>query len=294
LGLVITKRLVEMMNGVITVKSEQGKGAAFEIIFRDIKISEVSGKACILKPDVKNPEFEPATILIADDSELNRTLIRAYLNNSRFRIIEAEDGEQAVSLAIQEKPDMILMDIRMPIMDGREAATAIRKAGLSIPMIAITTSVLAQEQEQIRQLFDGYLSKPVRKPDLLAEIAKFLKSEQHESENTAENTEENPVSQKTVQHKPEIISRLETEFAPLWKDACEKRVMNDIRQFAEKMIAFAEEYDIEKLSIFGNNLMTCCRSFDIKQIEKLLLSYPKLVGQLTYPPAPLPEREGEK
>ncbi|HAO21236.1 MAG TPA: hypothetical protein DCQ37_12640, partial [Desulfobacteraceae bacterium] len=197
------------------MKSEQGKGAAFEIIFRDIKISEVSGKACILKPEVKNPEFEPATILIADDSELNRTLIRAYLNNSRFRIIEAEDGEQAVSLAIQEKPDMILMDIRMPIMDGREAATAIRKAGLSIPMIAITTSVLAQEQEQIRQLFDGYLSKPVRKPDLLAEIAKFLKSEQHESENTAENTEENPVSQKTVQHKPEIISRLETEFAPL-------------------------------------------------------------------------------
>ncbi len=280
LGLVITKRLVEMMNGVITVKSEHGKGSVFEIIFRDIKISELSAKPRISQPDVKNLQFKSAKILIADDSELNRTLIRAYLKDSPFRIIEAENGEQAVSLAIQEKPDMILMDIRMPIMDGREAATAIRNSGLSVPMIAITTSVLAQEQEKIKQQFDGYLSKPVRKPELLAEIAKFLKADRHESDNTAEITDKNSVSQKTVQHKPEIISRLETEFAPLWKDACEKRVMNDIRQFAEKMIAFAEEYDIEELSIFGNNLMTCCRSFDIKQIEKLLLSYPKLVSKL--------------
>ncbi len=282
LGLTISKRLVEMMNGFITVNSELGKGSVFEIVFRDIKISEVPGKKYLPQPEAEHPRFESAKILIADDSELNRSLLKAYLRDSRFRIIEAEDGEQAVSLALREKPDMILMDIRMPRMDGYQAVTAIRNSGLSVPIIAITTAVLPEDQEKIVQYrFEGYLPKPVRKPELLAEIAKFLKAEQYRTDHTASTIRKDSLSQKTVQHLPKIISQLETEFDPLWQDVCEKKAIKEIRQFAERIIAFAEEYDIGILSIFGNNLMTYCRNFDIAQIEKLLLSYLKLVRQLT-------------
>jgi two-component system alkaline phosphatase synthesis response regulator PhoP len=115
-------------------------------------------------------------ILVVDDEPNVRKLLRTLLNNS-FTIVEAEDGEQAVKIASAEKPDLILMDIMMPRMDGYTSCYALKKepSTRSIPILILTALDLKLNIRLSKDIgADGYITKPFNQQDLLENIAQLL------------------------------------------------------------------------------------------------------------------------
>lgn len=119
-----------------------------------------------------------ARILVIEDTEDNRQIMRDLLTSAGFEVLEAEDGLAGVTAARQHKPDVILMDIQLPEIDGYEAARRIKAIPelAKIPIIAVTSYALSGDEERTRQAgCDGYVAKPFSPRQLLAEVRSFLK-----------------------------------------------------------------------------------------------------------------------
>ena len=116
-------------------------------------------------------------ILVIEDQEDNRTILRDLLTMAGYELIEAADGEEGVKLAQQEKPDLILMDIQLPVIDGYEATRRIKaNAELkAIPIIAVTSYALSGDEAKARAAgCDGYVTKPFSPRELLAKVRQYL------------------------------------------------------------------------------------------------------------------------
>ncbi|MGO8868576.1 MAG: response regulator [Alphaproteobacteria bacterium] len=116
-------------------------------------------------------------ILVVEDTEDNRQILRDLLGAAGFEIVEAEDGAAGVAAAEREKPDLILMDIQLPVMDGYEATRRIKaNAALKhIPIIAVTSYALSGDEEKARAAgCDGYVTKPFSPRQLLAKVREHL------------------------------------------------------------------------------------------------------------------------
>ena len=171
LGLSISKKLAEALGGSLSLTSEVGEGSCFTLKLNDIEVDTSQTKT---PEKIRNIKFRPATILIVDDIETNRVILAKYLSPYPFKILMAENGQQAVELALKENPELILMDIRMPIMDGYEAAEIIRKE-INTNIIAVTASALENEESKNRkEVFDVYLRKPILRDSLIESLEAFL------------------------------------------------------------------------------------------------------------------------
>jgi two-component system cell cycle response regulator DivK len=116
-------------------------------------------------------------ILVVEDQEDNRTILRDLLGAAGYELIEAADGAEGVKLAQQEKPDLILMDIQLPVMDGYEATRRIKgdAALKSTPIIAVTSYALSGDEAKARAAgCDGYVTKPFSPRELLAKVREYL------------------------------------------------------------------------------------------------------------------------
>ncbi|RLC02752.1 MAG: hypothetical protein DRI57_29805 [Deltaproteobacteria bacterium] len=155
LGLAITKRLTEMMDGEISVVSVAGMGSTFRVVLSDIGTAEKPDSVRdFSEPDDFDIEFEPAEILITDDIYLNRELVKEYLKDIPFSFTEAENGQKALTLLETYKPDLILMDMRMPGKSGYEVTETIKNDNelKDIPVIAVTASAMKENEEKLRRL----------------------------------------------------------------------------------------------------------------------------------------------
>nr|WP_103667650.1 PAS domain S-box protein [Pseudanabaena sp. BC1403] len=170
LGLALVKQIVELHDGQVMAESEVGKGSRFSVVLPyDMSLSSASESeptATTSLPQDVNPENAIAPlILLAEDNEANIQTFTSYLTAVNYRIIVAKNGEDAVAMAKANSPDIILMDIQMPIMDGIEATKQIRLDLnlINTPIIALTA--LAMEGDQERCLAAGansYIAKPVK------------------------------------------------------------------------------------------------------------------------------------
>jgi CheY-like chemotaxis protein len=117
-----------------------------------------------------------ASILIADDYEDNRELLRLMLATDGYEIREARDGRECVSMARLDPPDLVLVDLAMPELDGWGVLRELRadERTNSIPCVAVSASASAASESAIARGFDDYLSKPFRKQDLLDMVARLL------------------------------------------------------------------------------------------------------------------------
>lgn len=116
-------------------------------------------------------------ILVIEDNETNLYLIRFMLEKSGYEVIEAREGAAGVELAIKEKPDLIIMDIQLPDIDGLEATKRIRatEADGDIPIIALTSFAMAGDRERaLAAGCTGYIEKPINPETFMAEIEKYL------------------------------------------------------------------------------------------------------------------------
>jgi PAS domain S-box-containing protein len=284
LGLTITKRLMEMMGGTITLTSAVGKGSIFTIIFQDVPITSTRAVSSQEEP-VQQISFEPAIVLIVDDVEHNRLLIKEYFQDTDLTVIEAENGQQALRFAQQYRPHVILMDLRMPIMNGYEATRQLKatKELQGIPVIALTASVMKKEQDKIRESgFDGYLQKPVNRATLFRELVRFLRHSKQEGclEPSAHAESSEKVTAETRQHLPELIEKLEHECMTLWEIARQSGSFEEIEAFGTQIQTLGERYSLNILQKFGEKLLVQVRSFDVEQISVTLESYPTIIEQI--------------
>lgn len=117
------------------------------------------------------------TVLIAEDNPVNRELLRELLEIRGYMVAEACDGEEAVRRMYETKPDILLLDLNMPVLDGFETVKRIRhdtRFG-SLPVLAVTAYAMRGDREKIlKSGFDGYLSKPINASELEKELARFL------------------------------------------------------------------------------------------------------------------------
>ena len=116
-------------------------------------------------------------ILIIEDQEDNRAILRDLLSQAGYELIEAGDGEEGVKLAQQERPDLILMDIQLPVIDGYEATRRIRSVAdlKAIPIIAVTSYALSGDEAKARAAgCDGYVTKPFSPRALLAKVREYM------------------------------------------------------------------------------------------------------------------------
>ncbi|QTA78264.1 Two component system response regulator/histidine kinase [Desulfonema limicola] len=287
LGLTITKRLTNMMNGKIYLASEPGTGSTFTIIFYNVFVAENNEYFLYNVQDVNkfdNTIFKNPVVLVADDIKTNRDLIKAFVNNANIQILDAENGEQAVIMAEKYMPDLILMDIRMPVKDGYEAAKEIRNNNKlsNIPVIALTALAMKDEQEKIKkEIFDGYLKKPVDKTSLFYELIRFLPViKQENPEPKQEKIKTEIIEPEIIEKLPEIINHLENKFKYLWQEVQQYQEINETINFAEQIKDFGKKYRIMCLEIYGDQLAEHGKDFDIEKISEKLDKYPDLIEGL--------------
>jgi PAS domain S-box-containing protein len=177
LGLSIAKRFVNALDGEIWVESVEGEGSQF-FVKVPVTIADPIGELSATEPAVQtNTKFN---VLLVEDNEINRIVAREMLESDGHSVTEAHDGQEGVEKSQSETYDLILMDISMPIMDGRTAARNIRKqegASSKSCIIALTANAMKKEQESfIADGMNGVLTKPLTK-DALRKIMNHIETD---------------------------------------------------------------------------------------------------------------------
>ncbi len=188
LGLAITKRFLDLLNGKIDVQSKSGKGTTFLVSipvrdFSDKTLSENIGDsknaAFREKAPKKSGTKSAVKILMVDDSSENQFAVESILSDKGYQLFFADDGKQGVKLARKIQPDLILMDMMMPEMNGYEATKKIRsqKRLANVPIIAITAKSATEDKNQaLKAGCNDYLSKPFSMKQILETIEKWTGS----------------------------------------------------------------------------------------------------------------------
>lgn len=177
LGLAISKAYVEMLGGTIEFQSKLGVGTTFKFII-PLKLAEVKqSESKVFDPKTGNDLGNQVVVLVAEDDNINYLLIEKILKNFKCTVIRAVDGLEAVQFCKTNKEiDLVLMDIRMPNLDGYEAFKQIREFNKDIPIIAQTSYSFEEELDKIKDLgFSGFISKPINKNSLYDLIESYLK-----------------------------------------------------------------------------------------------------------------------
>jgi len=175
LGLAISKKLAELLGGDLSVDSVVGAGSVFKL---NLPVNQDVTKTVKKKAVEKAPEinWNNKLILIAEDSILNYTYLEAILQRTNVKLIWAKDGKEAVDICREnEDIDIVLMDIKMPVLDGLNAMKEIKKFRKDLPIIVQTAYAMPEDRERsFAAGSDDYLTKPLNASDLFKTISKFM------------------------------------------------------------------------------------------------------------------------
>jgi signal transduction histidine kinase/DNA-binding NarL/FixJ family response regulator len=288
LGLSITKRLVEMMGGSIRVQSKENQGSRFRITIPHVPVA--TGPIDTAADKASEPEqiaFAPAVVLVVDDIATNRLLIKEFLRPTRLTPIEAENGEAALIQAKAHHPAVILMDLRMPVLDGVAAMRRLRLDSdlQSIPVIALTASGLKEEQEKMMQEgFAGYLSKPIQKETLFRELSRFI----DHSKAIADPDLPVAVSSAAADTDllPEVIELLEGRFMQEWRQSRQDLFFEEIGAFGNRLAELGAAHALAIVKNYGQELSAHAQHFDVEKMNLTLNAYPEMIAAIKLLSAP--------
>ncbi len=291
LGLTITSRLVERTGGRIMVESIVSKGSIFRIILPNVEITEKIQDSDDSYDSYKQKiTFEKSTLMIVDDVDYHREMIKGFVEDLNISVIEASGSDIALNLVEIHKPDFVLMDIRMPGITGYEVTREIksREHLKRIPVIAFTASIMKEEESKIRELFDGYLSKPLNRKKLINELKKFIPYtvedygpvKLQETRNLSGDFEIGEITHEAKQKLPEIIMRLETEFRGRIGEILDLLIIDDVEDFAAQLNKMNESYGIGILNNYSGTLTEAAQSFNTEKIKTALEKFDEIIAKL--------------
>ncbi len=276
LGLSIVKRLTEIMGGTITVTSTLGQGSTFSLRFPDVPVSARLPDSAKVSADgqVDFNRLRPATILVTDDNEANRQYIDGIFQKTHHRLVFCTNGEEAIIKTRELIPDIVLLDVRMPGMDGRQTLAEIRKIpGMELaPAIAVTGSTHEDD------FFSSYIRKPFSTRELFDGLAEFLPP--HHPLDPKPQVEAPAIVKVTVGPiPPELLKQLQQLLVDPWPGLCNTMGINETKTFARQLEILAKQWQYEVLSAYAQKLLHDAEAYAVTDLEKHLGEFAVLVEQ---------------
>ena len=278
LGLAISKKLAILMEGTLDVESEVGVGSTFMLCLKNIDIASISNEYSDSKIATNYDfiKFKKAVLLVVDDVDENRKLVRENFNDTEVEVIEAMNGNEAIEVIKKIDVDLILMDIRMPVMDGYSATRLIKEFS-KVPIVALSASMM---QDEFKKLdggrFDGYLRKPVTKNELFKEVSRFL-----DYEDISSKKEKNTVLKiADIKELSDFLNSVDVEVTELYEDAIRTNDLKLIEEFTTKLEELSLKHDIKYMLDYSELLQEKLDAFEINSISMMLQDYKKKIEEL--------------
>jgi len=283
LGLTISRSLVQLMGGELLLESTLGKGSMFRIVLPHIQACTAPVSTALTQRPLQPQDFQPATLLLADDIETNLLLLEEMLHPFPFTLYTARNGLEACQLAHKHPPDLILMDIKMPVMNGIEALHKLRRneQTASLPVIALTAFSLNSERENLLQEgFNGYLSKPVNASELLSVLQTYLTSNpttnQSLQNNRPSESKKRPLSE---EKKVRLQKDLHEIWRPRWEKVKNSIILDELESFAQAFSDWAKTQNVAALSAWADKILHQLNAFQLEEAHLSLRAFPNLLIQ---------------
>jgi CheY-like chemotaxis protein len=279
LGLSIVQRFVKLMNGELHVTSKEGKGSVFTLLLKDLSVSaRLVPEKNLNSGHVDFDRLKPSLILAVDDNGTNLELIREIFSGTHHRVITAENGEDAINLIRDKKPDLVLMDLRMPVKDGPTAAREIKtEAEYKLtPIIAVTAGSMpgGHESPLLGEDFDGALRKPFTRQEMYDALALFLKEEPRQRRRDSDAKE--AFSPPSVR----VLGKLRELLDVKWPEVKSRMSMSEVVEFSEELSAVTEGDPCTRVQDYACKLKGAAESFSFGEMESVLGHFPDLVAEL--------------
>ena len=280
LGLSITRKLVGIMGGSISVASELNEGSSFHLVIPNVKFTSKVIEI-MQRPEYKSIKFTDLKMVVADNVRHSRTFIIDALTNSGIKIYEAEDGTEALSLVKEVKPDIVITDLRMPIMDGYELLAEIRKDDSlkNTIVIAYSASITNKQRSRLKDDdFDGSLVKPTSVSDLFNLLAQKFEDKTPQIQLKTDEPEDD-FNGDDIIDIDELLNIFENELTTTWSSFKERQPIKEIKVFAERLIQAGEKHNSTKLQQYGEMLKIAAQNFNVKEIIKEIYKFPSLIEE---------------
>jgi len=282
-GLALCARLASLMGGAVTFAARPGGGSVFTLTLPEVRVTAPPRRPDKAATGVSS-RFKESLVLVADDSFQNRGLIKALARDPRLKFIEAVNGNEALRLAHLRNPDLILMDIQMPELDGNAAARRLKAdpETSGIPIVAVTASSEKAELDDPDELFVGVLVKPFTSEVLLEEFRKHLPCEPTASHGRPPSWQAAAMelSPQALAALPPLVASLETSLAEEWREINELFALDEVVAFARKVAALAERHGCAQLRQWAEKAVVEAESFSMDELAKTFNDFPDVTRLL--------------
>ena len=281
LGLAIVRKLVELLGGKVKLTSQINRGSCFTFTFPNVRVINDANEPTKNNLDENLGQFALTKVLIADDVASNRELISGYFADTNCDLLLASNGREALELARQHHPDLILLDVRMPYLNGHQVARSLFNSSQTkdIPIVIVTATSGNSNQVDLEKICQGYLHKPVSRSQLVEVLKRIFEKESSNAYSVSNSTDKQTAISAT-RLQSELIIKLHRESETTWIQLCQTLKSKDLRDFIARLETWAQEHQCQLLKDYALRLQEQMSAFDWGNIPNTVNEFPQIVQSI--------------